>query len=255
MKTRVLLTLIIALLLCGKAHSQGQIVIGNGSNPGCVGSFVTLLMIDMQNPGAGPIQAEWYVNGNFVIFDIPFNIQILATDQSIVAMAAGNPPINANFTILAGIPLPATPTITLITGNVLHSSATTGNQWYNQNGIITGATSQNYTPIIAGDYYVIVTENTCSSNQSNTIHVTITGVNQSEWNNSIRTYPNPVANELIIEMAENQDLVRFEIVNSIGQIVLKENLTEKTIVQTSNFTLGVYLIKLENGKTFKFEKR
>jgi hypothetical protein len=49
-------------------------------------------------------------------------------------------------------------------------------------------------------------------------------------------------------------MLNFEILNAIGQLVFKGNLVEKTTVQTSNFTPGVYLIKLENGKTFEFKK-
>ena len=45
-----------------------------------------------------------------------------------------------------------------------------------------------------------------------------------------------------------------EILNQIGQVVYKGNMREKVILKTTNFPAGVYLIKLENGKTFKFKK-
>ena len=35
----------------------------------------------------------------------------------------------------------------------------------------------------------------------------------------------------------------FKIFNSIGQIVFKGNLLEKTVVQTSSFVSGVYLVE------------
>jgi hypothetical protein len=35
---------------------------------------------------------------------------------------------------------------------------------------------------------------------------------------------------------------------------LKGNFFEKTIIQTSNFVPGPYLIKLESGKTYEFRK-
>ncbi|MPM60135.1 hypothetical protein SDC9_106982 [bioreactor metagenome] len=40
----------------------------------------------------------------------------------------------------------------------------------------------------------------------------------------------------------------------MGQVVFEGDLVDKTTVQTSSFAPGVYLIKLENGKTFEFEK-
>ena len=96
-------------------------------------------------------------------------------------------------------PTISTSAITL-NGNVLQSSAATGNQWFNQNGLISGATNQNYTPTINGDYYTIVTVNGCSSDISNKIHIVINGIkNSAENNEKINIYPNPVTNELFIE--------------------------------------------------------
>jgi uncharacterized delta-60 repeat protein len=74
-------------------------------------------------------------------------------------------------------------------------------------------------------------------------------------------YPNPVSNELNIEIEGNNGQVNYEILNSIGQVVLKGNLMDKTTIQTSNFTPGIYLIKLGNlpigqpgDKAFEFIK-
>ena len=69
-----------------------------------------------------------------------------------------------------------------------------------------------------------------------------------------KIYPNPVSNELIIEMEGNNKVLNFEVLNAVGQMVFKGNLVDKTTVQTSNFTSGIYIIKLENGKTFEFKK-
>jgi hypothetical protein len=148
---------------------------------------------------------------------------------------------------------PTTPLITL-NGLVLQSDALNGNQWFNQNGLINGATNQNYTVTIDGDYYVIVSLLGCNSDPSNTINVTVTGIEVVESGRVIKVYPNPVSNELIIEREGNNEKVNFEILNAIGQVVFKGNLIDKTTVQTSNFAPGVYLIKLENGKTFEFKK-
>ncbi|NVN93868.1 MAG: T9SS type A sorting domain-containing protein [Bacteroidetes bacterium] len=47
---------------------------------------------------------------------------------------------------------------------------------------------------------------------------------------------------------------KYKILNVIGQLVFKGKFIEKTNIQTTNFTPGVYLIKLENGKTCEFKK-
>ncbi len=148
---------------------------------------------------------------------------------------------------------PTTPIITL-NGLVLQSDALVGNQWFNQNGLINGATNQNHTVTVDGDYYVIVSLSGCSSDPSNTINVTVTGIEVFELGRVFKVYPNPVLNELIIEIEGNNETVNFDILNAIGQVVFKGNLVDKTTVQTSDFSHGVYLIKLENGKTFEFKK-
>jgi len=72
--------------------------------------------------------------------------------------------------------------------------------------------------------------------------------------NGISIYPNPVLNELIIEIKGNKEKTDFKILNSNGQVVFKGNLSEKTVVQTRSFSPGAYLIKLENEKTYEFKK-
>jgi len=67
-------------------------------------------------------------------------------------------------------------------------------------------------------------------------------------------YPNPFTNELIIEIKGNTQSAKFEILNSIGQVVFKGNVFIKTIVQTSCFTSGIYLIKIETGSSFEVKK-
>lgn len=150
-------------------------------------------------------------------------------------------------------PKPATPKITL-TEYTLHSDSPVGNQWYNLSGPIAGATDQDFTVTVKGDYYVIVNVANCNSSASNTIYVMpISGVENSA-DRTINVYPNPVSNELVIEIANNTELVNFEIINSLGEVVYKNSLTDKTIVQTDKFAPGAYYVKLATGKTIEFKK-
>ncbi len=150
---------------------------------------------------------------------------------------------------------PATPVITRnANGNILHSDAVNGNQWYKQDTLINGATNQDYTVSSTGDYYVIVTDNGCSSAQSNLMNVVIIGIESLTYNKSIKVYPNPVSNELIIEIEDGTYKRDFEILNSLGQLVYKGSVIERTVVQTTNFSRGIYLIKFENVNTFEFKE-
>ncbi len=150
-------------------------------------------------------------------------------------------------------PKPATPVITQNEGT-LSSNYISGNQWYNSAGLINGATNQNYVVTAIDDYYVIVTILGCSSDDSNVINATLTGTQENVNNEPIKIYPNPVSNELTIEIEGNNEVLNFEILNTIGQVFFKGNLVEKTTVQTNNFTHGVYLIKFKNGEIFELKK-
>ena len=139
-------------------------------------------------------------------------------------------------------------------GNALHSDATTGNQWYNNDGFIAGVTSQEYTPKTSGDYYVVISVNGCSSNPSNTTHFVPTGIDPIESTSPVKVYPNPVTNELIIELEGNTAQTNFEIINSLGLTIYDGTICEKTVIPTSNFAPGIYIIKLESGKMLEFTK-
>jgi subtilase family serine protease/C1A family cysteine protease len=161
--------------------------------------------------------------------------------------------LSNNLVINAPMQKPATPVITL-NGNTLHSDATNGNQWYDQNGLINNATNQDYKPVLTGNYYVMATLNGCITDASNIIYVITTGTQQVENNKTIKVYPNPVTDELILEMTDNNEEIDFEILNSMGQVVYRNKLFEKTIVHTSTFSAGVYIIKFDNGKIFEFKR-
>jgi len=149
---------------------------------------------------------------------------------------------------------PAAPVIYQV-GNELNSTANIGNQWYDSNGIILGAISQVYTPTVSSQYFVILTDNSgCTSDTSNIISIVITSIADYSNNLSIRIYPNPVTNELIIENEGNNSNLNFEISNMTGQVLYKGRLVEKTIVNTNNLAPGAYLIKLENGNHVEFKK-
>ncbi len=148
---------------------------------------------------------------------------------------------------------PETPSIT-INGDVLHSDASLGNDWYNQKGIINGAKNQEYKVKHSDDYYAVVTIKGCSSEPSNTISYGITGLECVSGNEAIKVYPNPVSDMLVIEFEGNQERISLEIFNAMGQRVFNGNLYEREIILTTGFSPGVYLLKLESRGDVDFRK-
>jgi photosystem II stability/assembly factor-like uncharacterized protein len=73
-------------------------------------------------------------------------------------------------------------------------------------------------------------------------------------NQNINLYPNPVSNELTIEVDNNSEEINYEIYNLLNQLISKGNFTNKTTINTSSFSSGTYLIKLNYNKTREVRK-
>ena len=140
---------------------------------------------------------------------------------------------------------PPAPTITL-SGDTLFSTALTGNQWYNQDGLLVGDTNQYFIATSTGDYWDVVTLNTCPSDSSNVIHYDYMGIKVYD-NKGIYVYPNPTKDNITIETNSTNEQ-KLEILNLIGQTVYTSVITKKAVVKTSAFPVGVYFIKLSTDK-------
>jgi len=84
--------------------------------------------------------------------------------------------------------------------------------------------------------------------------ITNTKITPAGLSNSVKVYPNPVVNELIIKFAGNTQKTNFEVINSLGQVVSLGVLFEKTVISTSNFAPGVYWVKFKSGNTFEVKQ-
>ncbi|UTW67893.1 T9SS type A sorting domain-containing protein [bacterium SCSIO 12643] len=72
-------------------------------------------------------------------------------------------------------------------------------------------------------------------------------VNENDLTNNVSIYPNPTQNEFNIAIPSilaNKGL-KATIINSVGQVVAITPLqTEKTLINTSNWAKGIYLIQI-----------
>ncbi len=143
--------------------------------------------------------------------------------------------------------IPDPPVITQ-KGNDLTSSSFMGNQWYNANGPIPGATSQIYTITETGDYYVVVTIDGCISDPSETLTVVLNGVGEVIAGEKFRIYPNPTDGIINIESSGSSEPVLFHLLNSLGQVVHQSTLINSVTVNLSSFPKGLYLLRFFGGK-------
>ena len=204
--------------------------------------------------GTGVFEYEWDPATGL---DDP-NIQSpIATPESTttytVTVDDGNTTISNSITVTVH-DLPETPIITQ-NADVLESSAMTGNQWYDSNGEIDGATGQTYEPQSTGDYYVIVSnEFDCESEPSNVIYVFITGLIDIIEKINVNIYPNPTSGEFFIEMnLEKENDLKIQVLNSIGEIVINRTSFRatgfyKTSINMNQMNKGLYFIVIESNE-------
>jgi len=79
------------------------------------------------------------------------------------------------------------------------------------------------------------------------------GINENSKLSDISVYPNPVANELYITN-KGSELITYEIYNTLGAGVCKGIFNNECVVNTSNFSRGIYYLILNNGKDFNVQK-
>ncbi|MCX6230817.1 MAG: T9SS type A sorting domain-containing protein [Bacteroidetes bacterium] len=190
---------------------------------------------------------------NSAIVSNPIATAITTTAYELTATHIQSGISKKDTVIVNVIPIPPAPHITQH-ADTLVSDAISGNQWYNlASGSILNATSSKYIPQQSGSYFVIVTINGCSSDSSNILIYTITGLNDATGNQKISVYPNPVKNELVIESDLNTAQI-IEVVNMVGQPIYTSNLLKKKIIDVSGFPKGMYVLKLISAKEIRVIK-
>lgn len=146
---------------------------------------------------------------------------------------------------------PQIPVISKV-GNDLVSSATTGNQWYLNGNIISGATAKTYTPTSNGSYYVTVTVDNCSST-STPINYSITSIEKTENTLELTIFPNPSSDIITIEFdAVKKENYTIQISNALGQIVFRDDLVQffgvySNQINLSTFKKGMYFVSFTSN--------
>ncbi len=140
-------------------------------------------------------------------------------------------------------------------GSVLQSSAANGNQWYNLSGSIAGATNNSLTVGKSGKYFVIVTQNGCSSEPSDTIEVIINNITDNNYQPlTIKVYPNPVDRILNIELSDRNGIVHYEVFTITGTIIENGIIKGSATIGTQRWFTGTYLIRLTSNNKSEYIK-
>jgi hypothetical protein len=143
-------------------------------------------------------------------------------------------------------PVPETPVIEQ-QGDSLISSAEDGNQWYNSNGPVFGATGQVYYPPVEDLYYTIVTSDFgCASDTSNIINFLFTDIVESPGESIFKVYPNPVRDELNI-MLPGVGSAHLTVMDVSGRIIFESSNKGQDLIKVpfSENRKGIYLVTVQ----------
>ncbi|MGE3824222.1 MAG: T9SS type A sorting domain-containing protein [Bacteroidia bacterium] len=130
------------------------------------------------------------------------------------------------------------------TGDTLYASQALNYQWYYNDTLIPGASSQNYLLTGSGYYYVVTTEGSCTDT-SNIIETTClcVGISENELAKGIFIYPNPTNNKVTIEMQKAKGV--YELYDANGKLLLKGTIKKtKFTIDLSIYSTGVYFIRI-----------
>jgi len=151
---------------------------------------------------------------------------------------------------------PPIPTITENLG-ILTSSAATTYQWYKNGQLITGETSQTYTPTDTAIYLVRTTDsNGCVYEYSAGYYFTYSATSTYDFNkisNNLEIYPNPSSNIFNISLPSDDLKYNVEVYNALGKIIL-----QKTNLRTFNlndYESGLYFVVLTFNNNNKIIKK
>ena len=136
-------------------------------------------------------------------------------------------------------------------GTNLSANAAGGTyQWLDcDNGFtpIPGATGQNYTATVNGNYAVIITKNACSDT-SDCININNVGLNENKEIDALKLYPNPTNGKVTLAISSlKEGQYTFELMDALGRIVSSKIILEKiTVIDLTNYERGVYLIRVSD---------
>jgi len=154
----------------------------------------------------------------------------------------------------------ADPVISL-SGSLLTSTSAATYQWFFNGSIIPGATAQNYSATVAGNYYVEVTYYNNCPYPSNTLNVVATGVSNNSDLEGLSIYPNP-SDEFITVLFTPLSTadISIRISNLIGEVVYQSSFYGiANQIQTHKLSLmelkrGIYFIEV-GSTAFKFVEK
>lgn len=179
----------------------------------------------------------------FATLNLPYYHQLTKVIMGYMVTKAGLVTIDNSITA----------TTTTLTANQTDATY----QWFDcdMELVISGATNRNYSPSENGNYAVEITSGSCTE-KSDCYPFLSLGL-ESFVDNELSVYPNPVKNELHIDMDIERD-VTINIFDVSGKLVIFETVQgQANTIQMKGLSKGIYFANVkssEKSRTFKIVK-
>jgi hypothetical protein len=216
----------------------------------CKGDSVVLTA----SPGTG-VQYQWTFNTIPIPGATAASFAASADGSYAVMISTASCSTISTGKAVAASPLPAKPVITL-SGKQLSSSAAAGNQWYKDGVVLSGDTSQLYSPAATASYSVAVTTNGCTGPLSDPYAYKVKdttaappGTVPVDSSQAIKLGPNPVKNELaVIFTLPGTPTVNLQICDLKGRVWrVWKGVASGTSVRLTGLPAGLYFAQISSS--------
>jgi hypothetical protein len=195
-------------------------------------------------------------NSNSIMVD--FSNSAVSGDITVSGSnSCGSGTVSPNFFVTVN-PIPPTPVVTNL-GTTLQSNAPTGNQWFFEGTLITGATFQNYIATQNGFYWDIVTLHGCSSDTSNHKLILVTGV-ENHSSPAILVFPVPNDGWFNVSITTaSEESFSIRVYNYLGVNIYEGANVEVTgslqkVIDLRPVPSGVYTVTFKNSNNTVVKK-
>lgn len=199
--------------------------------------------------GTAPYTFDWDNDGTGD-FDDPEDLTGLAPGTyTVIVKEAGGCTETWSYTVTEPGPIDVTVTQS---GTTLTAAATgVSYQWIDCEGptVVSGATSQNFTPTSNGNYAVIITDGSCSDTSACT-NVTGVGIEDYEKTINVFVYPNPTQGNLTISTSENYEKAEIQLLDLQGRLVYNTTVSfvnGAAQIDLSMIEKSTYILKINNS--------
>jgi PKD repeat protein len=202
-------------------------------------------------PGAMPSSSTQ--QNPTVMYSAPgtYTVTLTATN------ANGSNTTSSSFTVFAS---PATPVVQQ-NGNVLSTTIPQGHtaQWFYNGNAIAGSNGASQTVIADGTYTVVISNSDGCTASAGGFYGVVTALTVNEVKPQLAVYPNPARDYVsIVWNDEKQQQAQIEVLNSLGQVIVKEAIVSgqnnARTISTANWAKGIYFIRVSTSSTVKIEK-